>query len=416
MTVPSDSPPRGGRPAVLAVAAATFLVVTSEMLPVGLLTSIGPDLGASAGTAGLAMTVPGLVAALCAPVLSAATARLDRRAVLAGLAGLLAAADLGSAAAPGLPALLASRILVGVAIGGVWAIAGGLAARLVPERSVGAATSLIFGGIAVASVAGVPAGTLIGDLAGWRAAFAVAGALSLAACAALAALLPPLPATGAARPRDMARVVRAPGARTGLVVTFLLVSGHFAAYTYVRPVLERVSGVDPDLISTLLLVYGVAGIAGNFAAGTAAARGPRRTLLAITALLAPAVLLFPIAGRAPIPAVALLVLWGAAYGGVSVTLQTWLLRAVPPHAAEPASALFVAAFNLAISLGALAGGRVADTAGETGALWLGGTLGCLALAAAAIPDRPPGPGGRSRRAARACRTGGPGRQPVRETT
>ncbi|MEU9837648.1 MFS transporter [Actinomadura sp. NPDC048032] len=388
MTVPSSPPPRRGWPAVLAVAAATFLVVTSEMLPVGLLTSIGPDLGVSAGTAGLAMTVPGLVAALSAPALSAATARLDRRAVLAVLAGLLAAADLGSAAAPGLPALLASRVLVGVAIGGVWAIAGGLAARLVPERSAGAATSVIFGGVAVASVAGVPAGTLIGDLAGWRAAFAAAGALSLVACAALAALLPPLPGTGAAGLSAMPQVLRAPRAQAGLLVTFLLVTGHFAAYTYVRPVLERVSGVDPDLISTLLLVYGVAGIAGNFTAGTAAARAPRRTLIRITVLLAPAVLLFPLAGRSPLPAIVLLVLWGVAYGGVSVTLQNWLLQAVPPHAAEPASALFVATFNLAISLGALAGGQMTDTTGETGVMWLGGTLAALALAAAATTRRP----------------------------
>ncbi|WP_339155555.1 MFS transporter [Actinomadura luteofluorescens] len=380
MTV-SPSPPPRGWPAVLAVAAATFLVVTSEMLPVGLLTSIGPDLGVSAGTAGLAMTVPGLVAAVSAPALSAATARLDRRAVLAVLAGLLAAADLGSAAAPGLPALLASRVLVGVAIGGVWAIAGGLAARLVPERSAGTATSVIFGGVAVASVAGVPAGTLIGDLAGWRAAFAAAGVLSLAACAALAVLLPPLPGTGAAGLAAMPRVLRAPRARAGLLVTFLLVTGHFAAYTYVRPVLERVSGVDPALISTLLLLYGVAGIAGNFTAGRAAARAPRRTLVRLALLLAPAVLLFPVAGRSPLPAVALLVLWGVAYGGVSVTLQNWLLRTVPPDAAEPASALFVATFNIAISLGALAGGLAADTTGETSVMWLGGTLAALALAA-----------------------------------
>ncbi|WP_433244804.1 MFS transporter [Actinomadura nitritigenes] len=318
--------------------------------------------------------------------LSAATARLDRRALLATLAGLLAAADLGSAAAPGLPALLASRVLVGVAIGGVWAIAGGLAARLVPERSAGTATSVVFGGISVASVVGVPAGTLVGDLAGWRAAFAVAGALSLAACAALALLLPPLPGTGPAGLRNVPGVLRAPRARAGLVVTLLLVTGHFAAYTYVRPVLERVSGVDPDLVSTLLL-YGVAGVAGNFAAGTAAARGPRRTLLALAAVLAPTVLLFPLAGRAPLPAIVLLVLWGAAYGGVSVTLQTWLLRATPPHTAEPASALFVAAFKVAISLGALAGGRVADTTGEPGALWVGGSLGGVALAAAAVLGR-----------------------------
>lgn len=381
MTVSPSPPLRRGRPAVLAVAAATFLVVTSEMLPVGLLTSIGPDLGVSAGTAGLAMTVPGLVAAVSAPALSAASARLDRRAVLAVLAGLLAAADLGSAVAPGLPALLASRVLVGVAIGGVWAIAGGLAARLVPERSAGTATSVIFGGVAVASVAGVPAGTLIGDLAGWRAAFAAAGVLSLAACAALAVLLPPLPGTGAAGLAAMPRVLRAPRARAGLLVTFLLVTGHFAAYTYVRPVLERVSGVDPALISTLLLLYGVAGIAGNFTAGRAAARAPRRTLVRLALLLAPAVLLFPVAGRSPLPAVALLVLWGVAYGGVSVTLQNWLLRAVPPDAAEPASALFVATFNIAISLGALVGGLAADTTGETSVMWLGGTLAALALAA-----------------------------------
>ncbi|WP_433146879.1 MFS transporter [Actinomadura nitritigenes] len=353
--------------------------------------------------------------------LSAATARLDRRAVLATLAGLLAAADLGSAAAPGLPALLASRVLVGVAIGGVWAIAGGLAARLVPERSAGTATSVVFGGISVASVVGVPAVALVGDLAGWRAAFAVAGALSLAACAALAVLLPPLPGTGPAGLRNVPRVLRAPRARAGLVVTLLLVTGHFAAYTYVRPVLERVSGVDPDLVSTLLL-YGVAGVAGNFATGTAAARGPRRTLLALAAVLAPTVLLFPLAGRAPLPAIVLLVPWGAAYGGVSVTLQTWLLRAAPPHAAEPASALCSSPRSTSPS-------RLGRWRADAWPTPPGSRVPCGSAGRwAASPWPPPQysaagrngttgrPRRRSRRAPRACRTGGRSRQPVRETT
>ncbi|MGO4758401.1 MFS transporter, partial [Streptomyces sp. 2MCAF27] len=241
--------------------------------------SVGSALGVSAGTAGLAMTVPGLVAAVAAPLLAATVGRLDRRLLLIGLMGLLAAANLLSALAPGFAVLLFARILVGVSIGGVWSIAAGLAARLVPEKSVGHATSVVFSGIAVASVVGVPVGTLIGDVVHWRAAFAVVAALSLAVAAALAVTLPPLPADRAIRLGEVPGLFRNARLRTGLVTTLLLVTGHFGAYTYVRPVLEEGSAVGAGLISTLLLAYGVAGIAGNFLAGATAHRDPRRTLM-----------------------------------------------------------------------------------------------------------------------------------------
>ncbi|MFC9973663.1 MFS transporter [Spirillospora sp. NPDC127200] len=356
--------------AVGAVAAATFSVVTTEMLPVGLLTAMAGTFGVSTGTAGLAMTLPGVVAAVAAPALAAAAGRRDRRPVLVALVALLAAADLVSALAPGFGLFLAARVLVGVSIGGVWAMAAGLGGRLVPERSAGAATSVIFSGIAVASVLGVPAGTLVGGMAGWRAAFGAMAALAAVVAVALAVLLPPLPVAEPVRLRAVPGLLRVRRVRTGLLATFLLVTGHFAAYTYVRPALEQVAGVGAGLVGALLLAYGVAGVAGNFAAGAGAARNLDRTVLAISGALVVSVALLPLSG--PVAMVA----WGLAYGGVSVTLQSWLLAAVP-RAPEAGSALFVAAFNIAISLGALVGGRVVDGAGVAGVLWACGLLAAL---------------------------------------
>lgn len=143
--------------AVTTVAVGTFTIVTSEMLPVGLLTSIAADLRVSEGTAGLMMTVPGLVAAVSAPVLAVAARGLDRRLTLLGLMALLAGANLVAALATDYLVMLAARVLTGVSIGGFWAFAAGLGARLVPERSVGRATSVILSGVSVASVLGVPA-------------------------------------------------------------------------------------------------------------------------------------------------------------------------------------------------------------------------------------------------------------------
>ncbi|MBH5336983.1 MFS transporter [Streptomyces pactum] len=388
---PRTTTPLTGWLAVCSVAVGIFSVVTTEMLPVGLLTAIGSDLDVSDGTAGLALTVPGVIAALAAPLLTVAVGRLDRRLVLCGLMGLLAAANVLSALAPVFPVLLFARVLVGISIGGVWAIAAGLAARLVPERSVGAATSVIFSGIAVASVLGVPAGTLMGDLADWRVAFAAVGGLAVAVTVAMAVLLPPLPPAGTVRLNEVPGLLRVPRLRTGLVITVLLVTGHFGAYTYVRPVLEDVSGVDSGLISTLLLCYGVAGIVGNFLAGSAAHRDPRRTLLVLCALLAAAQLLVPLLGRSTPGAVALLVVWGLAYGGVSVTTQTWMLRSVAPQAREAGAALFVGAFNMAIAAGALLGGQVADRTTVEAVVWCGGTLAVLALLTTALPVRDPAP-------------------------
>ncbi|MEU3403282.1 MFS transporter [Streptomyces sp. NPDC006670] len=389
---PPGVPGYGGRPAkgwaaVGAVSLAIFCLITSELLPVGLLTPVGADLRVSDGTAGLMVTVPGLVAGFCAPLVTVGAARLDRRHVLCALIALMAVANLAVALAPGFAVVLAARLLVGIAVGGFWAIAGGLAVRLVPAHRVGRATALIFGGVPTASVLGVPAGTLLGELGGWRAAFAAVGALGALTLGALLLLLPALPPAEPVTFGELPALLRSDaGVRTGVTVTFLVVTGQFAAYTFVRPILRDVSGVDAGLVSTLLLCYGLAGVAGNFLAGP---RDPRRTLLTVSATLT-AVLALTAVLPGPVAGTGLLVLWGLAYGGVSVSLQGWMLRAAP-HAAEAASSLMVAMFNLAIAAGALAGGLAVDRLSVPAAPLTGAALMLLAALTVAVHLRRRGP-------------------------
>ncbi|WP_138904951.1 MFS transporter [Streptomyces albidochromogenes] len=372
---------------VVTVAIGTFTVVTSEMLPVGLLTPMSDSLKVTEGVAGLTLTITGLVAAVSSPLLTSALSRFDRRIVLCALMAVLLIGNLGAAWSPNFGVMVAARVLVGIGMGGVWAIAASIAVRLVPPNSVGTATTLVFSGIAVASVLGIPAGAFVGALAGWRAAFVVAAVLALLVLLAMAVLLPKLPAEGTVQLGGVMRLFGNPQVRTGLIVVAFLVTGHFAAYTYVRPVLEDVSRVSAGMIGTLLLVYGIAGVAGNFISGAGAGRSPRKTLLVISVVMAATVLLLPVVGGAPWVAGALMAVWGLTYGGVSVSTQTWILAA-SPDAREAASSLFVGVFNGAIALGALLGGQAADGIGITSAMWVGGGLALAALVATAVGRAP----------------------------
>ncbi|VUL67539.1 MFS transporter [Stenotrophomonas maltophilia] len=372
--------------AVSAVGLATFSVVTTEMLPVGLLTPIAEDLGASTGTAGLMISLPALLAAVFAPLVVIAAGGIDRRRILCALLALLLVANLASALAPGIGWLLAARVLVGFCMGGIWAIAGGLAARLVPADRIGLATSIIFGGVAAASVLGVPLGALIGDALGWRSAFAAMALFSAAVMLLHLRVVPALPVSTSAQPRQFVQQLGQRDLRRGLWLTVLLVSGHFIAFTYVRPLLTSVSGVEASWIGALLFAYGLAGIAGNFIAGPLAARHPRGTLLAIASglLLTPLLLLW--LGGTPSGGIAVLLLWGLAYGGVSVGLMSWMMKAVP-QAVEIATALYVGVFNIGIALGAWGGGRLLDGVGSYATLWAAAVLAASALLMVATTRR-----------------------------
>ncbi|WP_404652816.1 MFS transporter [Raoultella terrigena] len=364
--------------AVIAVGLATFSVVTTEMLPVGLLTSIAETLSITTGSAGLMISLPALLAALFAPFVVIASGGIDRRWILCGLLALLVIANLASALAPNLILMLAARVLVGFCMGGIWAIAGGLASRLVPQNATGLATSIIFGGVAAASVLGVPLGAFIGDAIGWRWAFGIMAVFSALVLVFHLAVIPSLPVTGSANISQFITQLGNRKIQTGLFLTLLLVTGHFVAFTFVRPLLISVSGVDTQWIGAILFAYGAAGIAGNFLAGIAAARCTIFTLIAIAAGLALTPLLFITAGQSVTGGAGILIFWGLAYGGLSVGLMTWMMKAAP-RALEIAAALYVGVFNTGIALGSWSGGQIVDMLALTDTLWLACGLAAAAL-------------------------------------
>ncbi|WP_243710222.1 MFS transporter [Micromonospora sp. KC213] len=362
-----------------------FVIVTAEILPIGLLTCIGSTFGVSDGTAGLTMTMPGLLAAVSAPIVAVAAGRLDRRTLLCGLMLLLAVANVLAATAASYAVVVASRALVGIVIGGFWSIGAGLAARLVRPEQVGVATAVVFSAVPLGSVFGVPAGTFIAQYGGWRSAFVVLGALSVIVLVALVVVLPPLPAERPVRFAALTSLAGGSTGRTALILTALVVTAHFGTYTYVTPFLQQVTGVGS--VTPFLLVYGVAGVVGNFVAGAAVRLRLRATMTASAVALASATAMLPTFGTATIGAMVLLAVWGFAYGAVPICSQSWFAAA---GATEAASVLFTSSFQATIALGAVLGGVVVDATSPSILMVLGSGAALLAAFVSARSTNPRG--------------------------
>ncbi|QWK81156.1 MFS transporter [Ochrobactrum sp. BTU1] len=348
------------------------------MLPVGPITSIAEALNISVGSAGLIVSVPAILAAFFAPFVVIVASDIDRRHILAGLLLLLTAANIASAMAQTFLWLLLARTAVGICMGGIWAVAGGLAPRLAPTQSVGLATAIIFGGVAAASVIGVPVGTMIGDSFGWRWAFGAMAVFSAIVLCLSLWVLPCLPVAQSIRPSQFIAELKRSSVQFGLLLTGMLVAGHFMAYTFITPALQTISGVSPEWIAGLLFIFGLAGIIGNFLLGTIARKWLGISLGTIAIGLLTAILGFAALGGTPAPAISLLVLWGLAYGGVSVTLQSWMMKAAP-SAIEIATALFVSVFNIAIATGSFIGGQTIDAIGLRATLFISAIFPAVAL-------------------------------------
>ncbi|MCW7541654.1 MFS transporter [Aquabacterium sp. A7-Y] len=352
-------------PAVASLALGVFGLVTAEFLPASLLTAIAADLGVSAGAAGQAVTATALVGAVAAPSIPLLTRRFDRRAVLLALTTLLMISNALAATASSLAVLLVARVMLGIALGGFWSMAAALAMRLVPEPLFARAMSVILTGVSVATVCAAPIGAWMGDLWGWRSAFVAAGAASVLTLVAQWFTLPALPPRDNPNLRVLGELIARPGVRIALLAVLLVISGHFAGFTYIRPLMEDVTGLSVSAISAILLGYGIGGFFGNFAGGFIAERSERHAIVFGAALIAALATSLLVAGSSAIVTAVAVALWGFAFGAFPVGFQTWIVRAAPDQA-EGAGGLLVAAFQIAIASGAIGGGLLVDHIGALG--------------------------------------------------
>ncbi len=382
-TLEMDAVPRSAiSPAWAAVGSMTlgvFGLVTAEFLPASLLTPMAAELGITEGAAGQAVTATALVAMVASLVVSAATQRIDRRHLMIVFSTLLVISNLIVAFAPNLPLLILGRVLLGLALGGFWAMSAALTMRLVPEALIPRALSILFSGVSAATIFAAPVGSYLGHLLGWRAVFLLAAVLGVVTIIAQALTLPRMAPTGTARLRTLVDVLGRPGVALGMLAAMLAFAGHFAVFTYIRPFLETVTGIGINALSGILLGFGLANFVGTLAAGPLIERSLKAALLGMPLLMAAlGVALVALPADATLHTL-LFAVWGFAFGGIPVAWSTWLTRAVPDQT-ETAGGLLVASVQLAISVGAAGGGAILAVDGVTGTF----AAACLLLVMAAL--------------------------------
>ncbi|MFA1541512.1 MFS transporter [Actinomadura monticuli] len=364
---------------VAAITASLFVFLTTELMPVGLLTPLSDSLDISVGVAGLMVTLYGVSAGLAVTFIVAWTRRVNRRVLLSALLVVLALGNLITAIAPNYPAVLATRLVMGFASGVFWAIGVSMAMRLVPERHASRAAATVMSGISIATVVGVPLGTILEDLTSWRTTFLIWSGLSLVVLVAVAAVLPSLPSANAVSVREVFGLPRRNARlRLVLIAVVLFVLGHFGAYTFVRPFLEDTASASAVFITVALMLFGAGGAVGNFIAGYTVNRSLRGTFIVGSVGLVASLLLLLALGGGKTGAVIALILWGVAFGAVQLSQVNMTLDAAP-ETFEAAMSLNTMAYNTSIALGALFGGLFADHVGVENIAWFGVVLTGAAL-------------------------------------
>lgn len=348
--------------AVLAMALAAFALVASEFMPVSLLTPIATDLQISEGQAGQSISVSGLFALLTSLVIASVAARVDRKRLLLSLTLLMLVSGTLVAFAPNYTLFMAGRALIGVAIGGFWALSAATAMRLVPDDQVPRALAIVNGGNALATVIAAPLGSFLGALIGWRGAFFCIVPVAAVAAAWLLLSLPAMRTERSAGSGNAFRLMKRAPVALGMVAASAFFMGQFMLFTYLRPFLETVTHVSVSMLSLMLLVLGVAGFAGTVLIEVFLKNGLYRTLIAIPMLMAVIALALAAFGGSAATTTVLLGFWGLVATAAPVGWWTWLTRTLPDDA-EAGGGLMVAIIQLAIATGATVGGFVFDLSG-----------------------------------------------------
>ena len=336
--------------------------MTTEFIPVGFLPRIAGSLHVSLGLAGLMVVVPGLSAAVSAPLIFTGARQVNRRTMILTLGGLVALSNAVASIAPDFGVVLAGRVLLGVAIAGFWTVVTPVGPKLVGARAGTRAISFIVAGVSAGTVIGLPAGQALGNLLGWRLTFATAAGTALLIVAAQTALLPGITADGHTRLHDLGGVFRIPSARAGLIATAVMFTGQFAASTYITPLLTSHARMSAPELTALFFGYGTAGIIGTLIGGRLVARSTAGTFASAGLTVGAVLIALPVLGTARPAVGVLIVTWGLIWGLIPLAAQVWMLRS-DPDAQEAASAANVSNMQISIAAGSAVGGLLIDSAG-----------------------------------------------------
>lgn len=357
-------------PPLVALAVGAFGIGVTEFAPMGLLPAIAGDLGVSIPTAGLLISAYAIGVMLGAPLMTLATGRAPRRALLIGLMGIFTAGNLIAAVSTSYEMLLVARLITSLNHGAFFGVGSVVAARLVPENRRAAAVAAMFMGLTIANVVGVPLATWTGEQIGWRAAFWGIAAIGVLGMISLRMTLPAIAADAGSDMLAEIRVLGRGPVLAALALTVISSSAMFTVFTYITPILQTETRASISFVTAMLVTYGVGLTAGNWLGGRFADRSVDRTLIVTLASLAVLLLAFAAAMRFAAPSAILIFLWGIASFALVPPLQLRVMSAAH-EAPNLASGINIGAFNLGNAIGAALGGAV-----------IGGGLGYPAVALA----------------------------------
>ena len=378
--------------ALLALTISAFAIGTTEFVIVGLVPTIAEQLAISLPSAGMLVSIYALGVAIGAPVLTALTGKLPRKQLLLALMVLFTVGNLLAWQAPGYATLVVARLLTGLAHGVFFSIGSTIATSLVPKEKAASAIAIMFGGLTVALVTGVPLGTFIGQHFGWRETFLAVSLLGVIALIASAILVPGnIPGRAPASLTDQLKVLTHPRLLMIYAITALGYGGVFTAFTFLAPMMQNLAGFTPNAVSWILLGYGVAVAVGNIWGGKLADKhGAVPALKFIFAALAVLLVVFQFTASIQYAALATVLVMGVfAFGNVP-GLQVYVVQKAEeytPAAVDVASGLNIAAFNVGIAIGSVVGGQTVEHYGLAQTPWIGALIVVGALLLTGLSGR-----------------------------
>jgi len=351
--------PRQTWSAVGSMALCVSMLIAAEFMPVSLLTPLARDLRATEGMAGQAISISGLFAVVASLLIATVAGRYNRRHVLLGLTGVMLASLILIAVAPNFLVLMIARALLGVVVGGFWALATATVMRLVPEETVPKALGIIYTGLAVASAFAAPIGSYLGGIIGWRGVFWALTPLVVVTLIWQWLSLPSMEPQTTNPVGKLFGLLKRRHVAFGMAAVMLTYAGVFAGFTYLRPFLEKYTHVSLPQLSLLLLGLGLAGFAGTYGASALVGRHLFSLLCGLPLALAAVTIGLLAVGHSLWGVAAMMVVWGTLNSAIPVAWSTWLSKGIRDEP-ESGGGLMVATIQLAIMLGAGFGGLLLD--------------------------------------------------------